>query len=263
MSEQDIELDVRLNDYTRALERFRGLTGKTWPEILRKEGRLLAVSFARATQPFGSDERGKLLGEMAVARDIRKVYGTAGDAFKSIEAHDTRDLASAFYAAYKQRKYRKAEKILKGSSSPLRDVPFGSFRESDHLERRDARGKVRGKTPTVILTNDRARNAYIKREQRQVGWAKAGWAVCARLLGGVRGIPQWVTRHRRAPGGIIDKMRSILDPSITLRNAVPYVDKLLPTSARSEALASVRRNIQSEIERMVDKHATRSGLHGH
>ena len=56
------------------MDRYAEVTGKTVASSLRRGARLLAVSLATSTPPFGRNQAAKKLGEQAIQNDIRRVY---------------------------------------------------------------------------------------------------------------------------------------------------------------------------------------------
>jgi hypothetical protein len=84
---------------------------------------------------------------------------------------------------------------------------------------------------------------------QKVGFAKGGWATCAAQLGGTRGIPAWVTRHK-TPGTVIDETESE-NPKITIRNDVNYTSKVLSDSNVQGALRDREAKLTARIERIL------------
>ena len=72
-----VTANVDLSGFNAALERYQMATHKSWPEVLRAQGRLLAVNLATETQPWGSDEQGLRAGKNAVLRDVGRVFAAS------------------------------------------------------------------------------------------------------------------------------------------------------------------------------------------
>jgi hypothetical protein len=80
-------------------------------------------------------------------------------------------------------------------------------------------------------------SAYIKTEVARVGEGKAGWAACAKILGGTRGLPQWVTRHAgKIAGGFVGKNYSGQIKTVRLENQVRYAQNLLSPGDKAQAV---------------------------
>ncbi len=81
------------------------------------------------------------------------------------------------------------------------------------------------KHPAQIVTSAKARDSYIAKIQRRVGFAKGSWINAAKAIGGrVRGAAQWVTRHKQAPGTATVKTGN--KPSVTLINNLDYIEQV-------------------------------------
>ncbi len=148
---------------------------------------------------------------------------------------------------------------MQSEAKRLRSATIQGFTPAPYLARRKgARGRVLGGSrASIILTEagGRSLTAFTKKRLKMVGWAKAAFAKCAKYFGGTRGLPQWVTRHREAPGFVDDNTKSQFDPSFRMRAAVPYIDKLLSPQTKAKAFYMVRRNIIAEIRQRLAKAA--------
>jgi len=216
---------------------------KSFSETLIQGSRILAVNLAHQTQPFGFDNRAKESGEGAVATEIQRVYKSPANAFFAIEnsgvapgkkkTQNAAQAARVFVRYVKRGQLELAEKLLHS----LRISPFFSTKvqrfdqgKNHQAVRFGARRKVsRNQFPEIIPSDVGRLKSYINEIVKRVGTAKAGWASCAQQLGGVRGIPGWVTRHARAGvlGTVDDASFLDIKPYIRLTNTVPWVDKCL------------------------------------
>jgi hypothetical protein len=202
---------------------------------MKGAARIVAVSLATSTQPFGTGSDAKKQGENAVQADLRKLYGDATDAYVVIAAAE-QQMAEAFYKAMQRGRYDKAQKILLTSGSSWRAVPIAEFDSGLHERNRNARGRVSRHVPAQITRGTGAFKGYLKKKVAMVGFGKAGWATCASILESTRGIPQWVTRHTAAPGSVLDGTRSNDKPFIILTNGVRYAHLILTEGAKLEAV---------------------------
>ena|SRR5581483_2852920 len=201
-------------------------------EELRRVGRVVAVSLATSAQPYGIGEYSRRSGEIATARDIRRCYATPGQVYK---AFDDKFKAGSFWKAIKAADYSRAQQIMRKycprfATKELKPFDGGAA----HKAARNARGRVSSsQEPAFVVQTTRDLEAYIKSEVYRVGEGKAGWASCAKILGGTRGLPQWVTRHagKIAPGSVVQSKSSIV-----LRNEVPYAENILQPAAKAEAV---------------------------
>ncbi len=214
----------------------RGLTLKnSLPGLMRQAGRLAAVSLAFQTQPFGDSEVSEALGKVATNRDIYKVYTTPGKAYDDIK-NTNQGAAKGFWKAVTARQWDRARKILAKSGNILKFTQIQPFDGgAQHRQLRNNRGRITGAQKPVMIVQDVSRlRSYVDVETKKVGYGKGGWATCARALGGIRGIPRWVTKHN-SPGTVIENYGTDRT-SITLINQVPYASSILSPAGKAEAV---------------------------
>jgi hypothetical protein len=203
------------------------------PGLMRQAGRLCAVSLAFQTQPFGNDEKAEALGKVATYSQIYRVYATPGKAFDDIQNPKAQ---AGFWKAVKASAWDRAKKILNRSGSALKTTAIDNFDGgAAHRQLRNNRGRIpTSQKPVMIVRNPSALKTYVASETDKVGQGKGGWATCARILGGVRGIPRWVTKHN-SPGQVIENYGTDRT-TITLINQVPYASEILSASQKAEAV---------------------------
>ena len=239
----DVRFTAKLkggSDVARLLNRYPEKVGRTLESLVKQEARGLAVELARNTRPFGFSEAAKKRGEKAVAADIGKVFALPSEAFEKTKLADPA-AANRFWANIQNRRFARAEKVLQSSNSTWKELSVGRLDPKLHPQNRNARGQVKRRSPAQIVTSPKARETYIARIQRRVGFAKGTWINAAKALGGrVRGAAQWTTRHKQAPGTAT--LRTGAKPSVTLINKLDYIDQVSTTTGINLALqvASVR-----------------------
>jgi hypothetical protein len=242
------------------LAAMRPAVQRTLPECLESEGRVVAVSLAKSTQPYGTGEAARKAGRDRTAADIFKVYTTFGKAFANFP--DQR-VAKAFWSAVKRGDFEKAHWILKKNGTALRNVPIGRFDGGVlHITSRNSRtGRVSSKMiPRLIVTNPDRLSAYIKKKQDEVGFGKSAWAAIARELGGTRGLrapklsggerditANWITR-KSGPHHIDRQYGNANRPVLTLTSKVRYADNILDNSAKREAVAIAYNRLVKQVQ---------------
>jgi hypothetical protein len=115
---------------------------------------------------------------------------------------------------------------------------------------------VTRRSPAQIVTSPKARETYIAKIQKRVGFAKGSWINTAKALGGrVRGAAQWATRHKQAPGTATVKTGS--KPSVTLINSLDYIDQVTTTKGINLALqvaaGRLRKALATSLKKINDK----------
>ena len=209
------------SDVCRLLRRYPEKVGRSLLSLVKQEGRGLGVELARNTRPFGFSEKAKKRGEKAVASDIAKVFAVPSEAYKDLLRTDKK-LADRYWAAIQNRRFAQARGILQKSGSAWASIAVGRLDPALHHASRDVTGRVTRHSPAMIVTGDKARDRYIAKKQRNVGYAKGAWLNAAKALGGrVRGAVQWATRHKTAPG---TATVNTSNPSVTLVNNLDYAE---------------------------------------
>ena len=228
--------------------------------VLKRLGRLEAVSFARSTQPYtsGNDfESSRKVGQGAVARDIRRIFKTGGDVYAEIRATGDKPLASAFYIAYQGNKLKGkkgAEALMQKSSTKYKTLKIErKINASLHKESRDGRGRVaRNRLPKQVVAGDKALEGYIAKKQKMVGLAKSGWASAAREMGGAKDIPSWAKRWTNT-GSATDKTGGTNMQSVIIESKVKYASQSLPAGEEEKALRIAAGRLRESLQQAKDK----------
>ena len=100
-----------------------------------------------------------------------------------------------------------------------------------------------------IVTKDNKLTKYFKEKRGNVGIAKSGWAVCAGLLGGFRGIPKWVYRHTGG-GRVVDQSKVrpgvFSKPYISMTNTIPWISAVI-------SKGTIQRSIDIQVLKMIKR----------
>jgi hypothetical protein len=235
-----------------SIRRFSGITGASLAEEIIRTARLVAVSVAHSTQPYGKDKATKDTAERRVSRDIRRVFATPSTVFGMLEKKADPFAARQFWAAWKSRDEARMKEVMDRESLGLSIIR--APQKSIHQARRNNRGQVSSGVPLHLVTDPRALEKYIKERQRMVGFAKSGWAAAADACGGHRGIPQWASsRHKgRSPGGAIIS-RDAAKPKVMLFNNVSYIRQVCPPEQIATAVQLAYEKLQKRIQILIRK----------
>lgn len=241
--EAKITVTVDDSGLSKLLNRFAAYKSKTVPEIVRAQGRLVAVNLAHNTQPYGNDDAARFKGTNAVRIDIGRVFIGPYRIFE-IAKSGTNNRVSQWLANAMAdgdvEGVRTAWQTL--TNRPI--IVSKNVVPSWHQSQRNKRGRVRKGAAPMIVIIQRSIDTYTRSKEKLVGFGKSGWAAAARALGGTRGIPGWVSRNK-GPGGVTDMTRgNTPTPYVVLHNQVRYVDLILPESERRAA-------VQIQAEKMV------------
>jgi hypothetical protein len=205
-------------------------------EELERAGRLISVELSKRAQPFGIDSQARAKGEGATAGDIWRCYATTSDVFLSFPE---KRQGARFWRAIKSGNFGLAQSIMHAHCSRFANKEIKPFDGgAGHRSVRNNRGRVsKRQDPLFVVQTPRNLTAYVKTEVYRVGEGKAGWAACAKILGGTRGLPQWVTRHagKIAPG-FVGKNYSGNVKTVRLENQVSYAQNLLTPGDKAQAV---------------------------
>jgi hypothetical protein len=241
-------------DITRARAKFQAIVPiarRTGRDVLTQEGRLVAISLAKSSQPFGTGEASLKKGRDRTAGDIHKVYATPGRAYADI-ANEKQ--AKAFWWAIKNGKAGKAWGILRKDGRTLRSAGIGSFENGSlhELNRDPNTGRVRLKTPLIVVTNPRQLSVYVRKKQSHVGFGKSAWSGIARQLGSIRGLrttgditANWITRQ--AGPGHIAWSGTDESPILTMTSTVRYASQILPDHMKRAAVSIARDRLAKSL----------------
>jgi hypothetical protein len=100
-----------------------------------------------------------------------------------------------------------------------------------------------------IVTKENPLARYFKDKRGNVGIAKSGWAVCAGILGGFRGIPKWVYRHTGG-GRVNDKSQTGLGafskPYVQMTNTIPWINNVISSG-------TIQKSIDIQVLKMIKR----------
>ncbi|NCX93113.1 MAG: hypothetical protein EBX40_00340 [Gammaproteobacteria bacterium] len=256
-----------------ALKAFVGNTKLEAAKEMRIQARSLCVSLANSTQPFGLNAKAKAIGEKAVTRDIDRVYKTGSTAVREIgslpipigktKTQNAKQAAAALAALVLGKSFGKGKKGIGAQTAaqalidrlnykPYVYTRIGEFdRGSAHDNARFGKNKRVPKNQFVrqVVTKENELARYFKQKRGNVGIAKSGWAVCAGILGGFRGIPKWVYRHTGG-GRVVDNSKAVIGafskPYISMTNTIPWIANVISKS-------TVQKSIDIQVIKMIKR----------
>jgi hypothetical protein len=256
-----------------ALKAFVGNTKLEAAKEMRIQARSLCVSLANSTQPFGLNAKAKAIGEKAVTRDIDRVYKTGSTAVREIgslpiptgktKTQNAKQAAAALAALVLGKSFGKGKKGVGAQTAaqalidrlnykPYVYTRIGEFdRGSAHDNARFGKNRRVPKNQFVrqIVTKETELARYFKEKRGNVGIAKSGWAVCAGILGGFRGIPKWVYKHTGG-GRVVDNSKAVIGafskPYISMTNTIPWIANVISKS-------TVQKSIDIQVIKMIKR----------
>ena len=264
-----ITMEIDQAAFSYQLKRYALAKKISFGKAIKQQGRLVAVNLAFQTQPLGDGAKARSQGEQSAKSDISRVYKTGKETTAVIKrsgisngkfpTQNAEQAGRAFAAHVLKGQNDAATTILqrlnisKYHDTVVKPMDAGSSHKS---ARYGARRRVPKNTFVKISVPREVQiNSYVKQITQRVGIAKAGWAHCAKQLGGSRGIPQWVTRHagKRATGSVVDNSEATSEQYVTMTNQVPWIDKCLNAGQIQRALDIQKEKMTKAIEIALSK----------
>ena len=244
------------------LAKFAQLSGRGIADLVRANARLAAVELANRTQPWtGKNDKGSdVLGKVSktVTTDVKKVIKTKDDfeTYISSAVQDER-IKQRLLQVARAGRYDLLGKIMFNcgmitSEDNIHRVTAESDHSSKHKEFRDSNGRTY-KPPGQFNISQGSLSTYIQNVLKRIGYAKSGWAECARKIGGIkgdgaRGIPAFAKRQR----GNNFNVQKISDQQFEMTNSTPYIDRLCNSSAKSAAVDKASENLLKSLIKAFD-----------
>ncbi len=232
-----ITIDVDMDGLNEKISRIESLAHKIPGSTVKSEARLLCVELVKYTQPFGEDGEDKKKGEGALRRDYSRVYPDVksefiGDQIKAKARPRDKESAKQRWLKYARGGNEEAMRNML-QDMKIGATAYGVKADPSFHKSRWSRGTLK-RGSSQIVTDRKSVDSLIKDALKMVGFVKRGWSTCAKLLGGTRGIPGWISRGSGA-GRVIDKTNQ-KNPSITIINDSTYTSQVLSQSGKQHAI---------------------------
>lgn len=244
------------------LSKFAQLSGGGISDLVRANARLAAVELANRTQPWtdkkdnkGADVLEKV--SKTVTTDVKKVIKTKDDfeTYLHGRIQDERIKKRLLEVARADR-YDLLGKIMFNcgmitSEDGIKKLTGDSEHSETHKKYRSNTGRTSSPTDAKYISQGLL--TYIQNVLKRIGYAKSGWAECARAIGGIkgdgaRGIPAFAKRQR----GNNFNFQKISAQQFEMTNSTPYIDRLCDSSAKSAAVDVASDNLTKSILKAFD-----------
>jgi hypothetical protein len=248
----------------RKMENYSKVTGKSISSTMRRQARLLAVSLAFNTPPFGKDPSARKQGEAAIGKDLLRIFYVMHPA-------NVQKFLDFFGKAHTfQFGHKGAAAIGNVTHQVLSTSEMAHWHKGHRLpsgRTRNIAGKVGMDVKTITgirfrdlpgldvgIVSQLQFDKYVKSVQTRVGMTKAAWAACAIAVkadvkSSLAGIPAWVKRHAtKVPHSVTDKTEGS-KPDMILTNSLPWADKAM----RGPEYKSAIRIAQEKFYRAMSK----------
>lgn len=262
--------------FERIMYDYATILEKTLPEAVHTNARLLCVELARRTQAFGheSEEQQK----ERIRKDISHIIKPPVYFLKFLQKTTSEKLKAYLKKNYSANRWSVLSETLAkvGMGSEAFTTVNSDAMRGIHEENRNPKtGRAyRGIHKFYLAQESTQLHKYIAERQKAAGISKSGWSECAEGLKKVvkgsmsRGIPPWVTRHKRGLGTVVDKSDNVVSlgtsarpmfktsnkrPSVVLINSIPWADKVIRPSEQLMALNIVAEKMKKQMETILKK----------
>jgi hypothetical protein len=230
------------------------------PRAVLINARLLAKELARRTQPFGTRPDAGL---QRVKNDIGKVIKTDDHLDDMINRVTTDSLRTQLKKLLLARNYEAIREIFEriGFLRKYSGMQIVSdFREPHKKNRNTRTGRTFKKADELYISSGNL-DSYISEIQKRVGISKAGWAVAAEALPSTVAnkrsaydFPKFVKDNiSQASGSAIDNTSNLSNPTVTLTNSVPWVDRVCTTTDQTQAQSVVIARMKKQMAEILKK----------
>jgi len=253
------------NDIEDMLEKYQQASGRSVRELVRAYARLACVQLANRTQAFttGPSDGPAALDRQTktVSFDIKKVIKdkeSLRERFeKSVQKQEIRDrLVKVLNAG----RYDVLAKIMVNigmihSGSDFIKIAGASSAKSAHTQHINRKSGRTNSPPGKVYISTGELEGYITEVSKRIGYAKGGWAECAREIGGIsgdgaRGIPAYAKRHKGGNFNVRDHSNDEQEPYYEMTNTTPYIRKLLDNGSETTAMNIARERMIKSLEKV-------------
>tara|TARA_R110002167_G_scaffold109834_1_gene279941 strand:- start:2103 stop:2918 length:816 start_codon:yes stop_codon:yes gene_type:complete len=252
-------ISMESKDLDAMLDAYSQLQDVTIPDLTRKHARLLAVELANRTQPFsvgkGGGAKGKERGTKRTRFDIERLFNGEQMFRDIIDGTENKRLATKFRKMQSAGQWQELAALMRTIGiikKPLKVVSSSML--AHHKNRNKISGRVYSNRRIDAIYISQDSDEYINEMVKRVGFSKAGWAACARLIKGIkgdpaRGIPAWA--KKKAHGNwarVVDRTNNTENPRIYLKNRIRWISRICPESEQKKALRIVHEKMLKSIK---------------
>jgi hypothetical protein len=242
----------------RAVASFAEATGRSMVEQIIATARLVCVSLATSTQPYGLGKDVHTGMQAKISRQIGLVFRTPPSVFAELKRRAPA-AAPTFWKAYQDHDISFMSEIM--SANGINLTIAASPSPELHAKARTKKGNVHKNYQARQLVTEQAPfEWYILKKQSMAGFAKAGWAKAADACGGHRGIPAWASsEHGSAPGGARIS-RDPVRPSVVIENNVRYISDVITEAEIENAIRIAYERTLKQIAAITAANARKAKL---
>ena len=254
----DSEEVAKLN---RAFKELVKVSDKPIDDLLKQEGRLMAVELAQQTALRGKAPADGKKHEKRIESRIKNIYSDPKIWGKIVSKHAGDKVGRRWERMVKR------DNNTAGAEKMLKDLGIGTYRgkrvrvitwDNGRKHRETLRTRKRKNEFTVVCDYKKV-NKYIKDQKLRAGNLKSGWARAAEMLGGSRGIPNWAkgkarNHDNKGRGSVTGWFgKKILFLSNDYKKSEQMTDLEMGSGAIKNRAAKIKKRIEFEVKKELKR----------
>jgi len=258
MIKPTVKVDPKvMRRFNSTIEELVAVSGEPVEDVIRQQARLLAKDAAWWTDRKGFNKTVKAKHDKSIERRVNQIYRDPLQLLDWVRSKFGDKRAFELEEAINGKKVVKVREMLErffGKKIVVIKWDKGALHKR-------WKKNPKSRTRAYLVGSEKSKNAYIRRQQRNIGNAKAGWARAAEKIGGVKnptkGIPAWAKKKKHKTRGIGNMLANGTKNIATITNLSQYgVRKDTMNQALRQRKFQTGKVIKSIMERNA-KQATR------
>lgn len=258
MIEPTVKVDPKvMRRFNDTIGEMIALSGEPAEKIIRQQARLLAKDAAWWTQRKGFSKKVLEKHKDSIERSVNRIYRDPMDLMPYIRDKYGNSRALEYLQAIESKKVTKVKEIIEKITG--RSIAVIKW-DKGALHKRWKKN-TKSRTRAYLVGGEKSKNAYIRRQQSNIGNAKAGWARAAEKIGGVKnptkGIPAWAKKKKHKTRGIGTMLADGVKNIAKITNLSKYgITKETMNQAMRQRVFQTKKVMKTMMERNA-KQATR------
>lgn len=243
--------------FNNTIAELAAVGGEPIEQVIRQQARLLAKDAAWWTDRKGFSKSVKAKHDKSIETRVNRIYRNPLDLLDWVRGAFGAKRAEELEQAINSKKVVKVREMLErffGKKLVVIKWDKGALHQR-------WKKNPKSKTRAYLVGGEKSKNAYIRRQQRNIGNAKAGWARAAEEIGGVKnptkGIPAWAKKKKHKTRGIGTMLANGAKNIAKITNLSRYaIRKETMNQAMRQRVFQTQKVIKTIMERNA-KQATR------
>lgn len=192
-----------MRHFNATINEMIAVSGEPAEQVIRQQARLLAKDASWWTDRKGFKKTVKAKHDKSIEDKVNRIYRDPLQLLDWVRGKFGVQRATELEEAIKSKKVVKVREMLEKFFGGKNFIVIKWDKGALHKRWKK---NPKSKTRVYLVGGEKSKNAYIRRQQRNIGNAKAGWARAAEKIGGVKnptkGIPAWAKKKKHKTKGI-------------------------------------------------------------